>query len=99
MRVQRVVMRDSEEESWTLLAEDHGPVESVERFLSYLVSIEKSPNTVKAYAHDLKDWFTYLAGHGLDWRRATLEDSIQVSCSGVSYGPAPAACGRGRHCR
>jgi integrase/recombinase XerD len=74
MRVQRVVMRDSEEESWTLLGEDHGPVESVERFLSYLVSIEKSPNTVKAYAHDLKDWFTYLAGHGLDWRRATLED-------------------------
>jgi integrase/recombinase XerD len=74
MRVQRVVMRDSEEESWTLLAEDHGPVESVERFLSYLVPIEKSPNTVKAYAHDLKDWFTYLAGHGLDWRRATLED-------------------------
>jgi integrase/recombinase XerD len=74
MRVQRVVMRDSEEESWTLLAEDHGPVEPVERFLSYLVSIEKSPNTVKIYAHDLKDWFVYLAGHGLDWRRATLED-------------------------
>lgn len=74
MRVQRVVMGDSEEESWTLLADDHGPVESVERFLSYLASIEKSPNTVKAYAHDLKDWFTYLAGHGLDWRRATLED-------------------------
>jgi hypothetical protein len=46
----------------------------VERFLSYLVSIENSPNTVKAYAHDLKDWFTYLAGHGLEWRRATLED-------------------------
>jgi integrase/recombinase XerD len=42
--------------------------------LSYLASIEKSPNTIKAYAHDLKDWFTYLAAHGLDWRRATLED-------------------------
>lgn len=46
--------------------------------MSYLASIEKSPNTVKtsvkAYAHDLKDWFTYLAGHGLDWWRATLED-------------------------
>jgi integrase/recombinase XerD len=74
MRVQRVVMRDSEEESWTLLAEDHGPVEPVERFLSYFFSIEKFPNTVKAYAHDLKDWFTYLADHGLEWRRATLED-------------------------
>ena len=46
----------------------------VERFLCCLASIEKSPNTVKAYAHDLKDWFIYLAGHGLDWRAATLED-------------------------
>jgi integrase/recombinase XerD len=74
MRVQRVVMRDSGEESWTLLGEDHSPAEPVERFLSYLSSIEKSPNTINAYAHDLKDWFTYLAGHGLDWRSATLED-------------------------
>ena len=47
MRVQRVVMRGSGEESWTLLGEDHGPVESVERFLSYLFSIEKSPNTAQ----------------------------------------------------
>jgi len=25
---------------------------------SYLASIEKSPNTINAYAHDLKDWLT-----------------------------------------
>jgi len=37
-----------------------------------LSSIERSPNTVKAYAHDLKDWFTFLAGR--DWQAATLED-------------------------
>jgi integrase/recombinase XerD len=71
MRVQPVLMPGSGEESWTLLGDDHVPVE---RFLSYLASAEKSPNTVKAYAHDLKDWFTYLAGHRLDWRAATLED-------------------------
>ena len=74
MRVHRVLMPGSGEESWTLLGEDHVPVEPVERFLSYLASAEKSPNTVKAYAHDLKDWFTYLAGHDLDWQMATLED-------------------------
>ena len=74
MRVQRVLMPGSGAESWTLLGDDQVPVEPVERFLSYLASIEKSPNTVKAYAHDLKDWFTYLAGHGLDWRVVTLED-------------------------
>ena len=45
----RVVMRDLEEQSWALLGEDHGPIESVERFLSYLASAEKSPNT-EAYS-------------------------------------------------
>ena len=59
MRVQRVLMPGSEAESWTLLGDDQVPVEPVERFLAYLASVEKSPNTVKAYAHDLKDWFTY----------------------------------------
>src|SRR6478752_5099673 len=74
MRVQRVLMPNSEFESWTLLGDDHVPVESVERFLAYLASIEKSPNTIKAYAHDLKDWLTYLGGHGVSWQSVTLED-------------------------
>jgi len=74
MRVQRVLMPGWEAESWTLLGDDQVPVEPVERFLAFLTSIEKSPNTVKAYAHDLKDWFTYLAGHDLDWRVVTVED-------------------------
>jgi site-specific recombinase XerD len=74
MRVQRVLMPGSEAESWTLLSDDQILVEPVERFLSYLTSIEKSPNTVRAYAHDLKDWFTYLAGHDLDWQVVTVED-------------------------
>jgi integrase/recombinase XerD len=73
MRVQRVLMPDSAVESWTLLGDDLVPVEPIERFLAYLVSIERSPNTVKAYAHDLKDWLTYLAGCGLGWQAVTLE--------------------------
>jgi site-specific recombinase XerD len=74
MRVQRVVMPGSGLESWTVLGEDHVPLEPVERFLSYLASVERSPNTIKAYAHDLKDWFTFLTVQGLDWQRATVED-------------------------
>jgi len=74
MRVQRVLMPGSEAESWTVLGGDQVPVGPVERFLGYLTSIEKSPNTVKAYAHDLKDWFTYLAGRDLDWRAVSFED-------------------------
>ena len=74
MGVQRVLMPGTEFESWTVLGDDHIPVEPIERFLSYLMSIEKSPNTVKAYAHDLKDWLTYMDRHGVDWRSARLED-------------------------
>jgi len=36
--------------------------------------IERSPNTVKAYAHDLKDWFVFLQGREKDWREVDLED-------------------------
>ncbi|MEP7179283.1 MAG: site-specific integrase [Pseudonocardiales bacterium] len=67
-------MPGSRVESWTVLGDDHVPVEPVERFLAYLSSIERSPNTVKAYAHDLKDWFTFLAGRDLDWQAVRLED-------------------------
>ena len=67
-------MPETEFESWTVLGDDQLPIQPVERFLAYLASIEKSPNTIKAYAHDLKDWFMYLAGHGRDWRSVTLED-------------------------
>jgi site-specific recombinase XerD len=74
MRVQQVLMPGSGAESWTLLGEDHVPVEPVERFLAFLAAVERSPNTVKAYAHDLKDWFGFLAGRGLDWRAVTMED-------------------------
>jgi integrase/recombinase XerD len=74
LRVQRVVMPGSGVESWTVLGKDLVPVEPVERFLAFLSAIERSPNTVKAYAHDLKDWFGYLGRHGLDWRAVTVED-------------------------
>jgi integrase/recombinase XerD len=50
------------------------PVEPIERYLAFLTDVDRSPNTVKAYAHDLKDWFVFLAGRGLDWREVRLED-------------------------
>ena len=74
MLVQRVVMPASSLESWTVLGDDYLPVVPVERYLAFLTDIERSPNTVKAYAHDLKDWFTFLGLRGLDWREVVLED-------------------------
>ena len=71
--MQRVVM-PWDAVSWTVLEDDGNPVGAVDRFLGFLSSSEKSPNTVKSYAHDLKDWFSYLSGRGLAWDEVTLED-------------------------
>lgn len=72
MSVQRVVM-PSGVESATLLFEGV-VVEPVERFLAHLTSIERSPNTVRAYAHDLQDFFVYLESRDLVWSSVVLED-------------------------
>ena len=95
MRVQRVLMPGSEAESWTLLGDDQVPLEPVERFLAYLASVEKSPNTVKAYAHDLKDWFTYLAGHGLDWQAGDAGGRCRVRRVAAAAAGGPRRQGRG----
>ena len=74
MLVQRVLMPTSSLESWTVLGDRGGPVEPIERYLAYPTDIVRFPNTVKAYAHDLKDWFVFLASRSLDWREVRLED-------------------------
>src|SRR5487761_1754184 len=72
LRVQRVEM-PSGAESATLLR-DGVVVEPVDRFLAHLTAIERSPNTVRAYAHDLRDYFAFLGFRGLEWDEVSLED-------------------------
>jgi hypothetical protein len=74
MHVQRVAIPASQIESWTVLGDDDCPIEPVERFLAYLPDIERSPNTVRAYAHDLRDYWAFLTWRDLDWRLVRLED-------------------------
>ena len=74
MLVHPVVVPGSGRLSWTVLGEDDTAVVPVDRFLAYLTDIDRSPNTVKAYAHDLKDYWGFLGLRGLDWREARLED-------------------------
>lgn len=74
MLVHPVVVPGSGTRSWTVLGDDDVPVVPVERFLAYLTDIGRSPNTVKAYAHDLKDYWCFIGFRGLDWREARLED-------------------------
>ena len=74
MLVHPVVIPGSGIRSWTVLGDDDVPVVPVDRFLAYLTDIGRSPNTVKAYAHDMKDLWQFLGFRSLDWREARLED-------------------------
>lgn len=67
MRVQRVSSLDIVDQSWTVVGSDWLPVMPVETLLAHLTDQRRSPNTVKAYAHDLKDYFEYLLARDLVW--------------------------------
>src|SRR6266700_4723253 len=61
-------------ESWTVLGDDGAVVAPAERYLAYLGALERSPNTVRAYAASLRLWFEFLGQAGVGWADAGVED-------------------------
>ncbi len=53
---------------------DGSEVGSAAGYLRYLHRIERSPNTVRAYAHDLKLFWDFLAGRELSWDAVEVAD-------------------------
>jgi integrase/recombinase XerD len=74
VRVQRLVMPVTGAESWTVVDDELATVEPAERFLAHLAAIERSPNTVRAYAHSLALWFEWLGLRERAWDAAEVED-------------------------
>jgi integrase len=86
MRVQRVIMPVTDAESWTVLDDDSEPEPAIEQYLAYLAALERSPNTVRAYATSLKLWFEFLAQIDVEWDGAGVDDVARF----VSWLRAPA---------
>lgn len=74
MLVQRVLDADDGDTSWTVLDERYAVLEPVDFFLAHLTRIERSPTTVRSYAFDLRDYFTFLHSRQIDWTAVVLED-------------------------
>lgn len=74
MKVQKVALPDTNQPTWILLGDDFLPVEPVEEFLSYLRNIERSPNTIRAYAYHLKLYWEYLTDSNLEWTAVKITD-------------------------
>lgn len=60
--------------SWTVVDDGFEPVQPVEDYLAHLQAIERSPNTVRAYASSLRLFFDHLAGRGVAWDAVRLDD-------------------------
>ncbi|MGN7202035.1 tyrosine-type recombinase/integrase [Arthrobacter sp. SAFR-044] len=71
--VQRVLQRDGGE-SWTVTDPSYDVVAPVDRFLTHLDAVDRSPGTVRSYAFDLRDFFTFLERCQVQWRDVQLED-------------------------
>ena len=67
-------MPSSGVESWTVVGPDARPVPLVDEFLGWLTGIERSPNTVEAYARDLAAFWSFLAGRGVAWDRVSVAE-------------------------
>jgi integrase len=74
VRVQRVIMPATDAESWTVVDDGGRPMAPVESFLAYLSAIERSPNTVRAYASSLRLWFEFLAAVSASFDAAGVDD-------------------------
>src|SRR5260370_13827944 len=96
MLVHPVVIPGSGTRSWTVLGDDDAPVVPVDRFLAYLTGIGRSPNTVKAYAHDLTDYWDFIGFRGLDWREGRVVDVREVISAATPPPPAHRAGDAGR---
>lgn len=64
--VQRVIQHDGEE-SWTVVDPSYDVVAPVDRFLAHLGAVDRSPGTVRSYAFDLRDFFTFLEQAQVRW--------------------------------
>jgi integrase len=69
---QRVVLDGTT--TWTVVSESFSVVEPVERYLEFGRQTGFAPNTIKAYARGLAQWWTYLETSSKTWDAVRIHD-------------------------
>ncbi len=72
--VRRVLLPARGLESFAVIGPDRRPVELIDEYLAWLTDRERSPNTVEAYAHDLRAFWIVLAERGLSWEQVGVTE-------------------------
>ena len=78
MKVQKIRLPNSDRLTWTVLGDDYLPIRPVEQFISYLESIERSPNTIRSYAYHLKLYWEFLSDTFRDWKSIGISDLAEL---------------------
>ncbi|MEM9274103.1 MAG: tyrosine-type recombinase/integrase, partial [Cyanobacteria bacterium P01_F01_bin.143] len=68
MKVQKIRLPTTDEETWILIGDDFLPVKPVNSYLRHLEALERSPNTISSYAHHLKLFWKFTAFKHLNWK-------------------------------
>ncbi|MGH3573354.1 MAG: tyrosine-type recombinase/integrase [Pseudonocardiaceae bacterium] len=74
-------------ESWTVVDQEGEVLPPAETYLAHLTALDRSPNTVRAYATSLKLWFEFLGLAAVDWDHAGQDEVSRF----VAWLRAPAA--------
>lgn len=59
---------------YLVLDENFLPIKPIQEFIRYLSNLERSPNTIRAYANHLKLYWEYLASIHKSWDAVKLDD-------------------------
>jgi integrase/recombinase XerD len=73
MLVQEGQLPNSTRSIWLVLDDNYQPIEPITAYLRYLDSLEKSPNTVRTYAYNLKLYWEFLQHKQIHWQEVNLE--------------------------
>jgi integrase/recombinase XerD len=88
MRVQRVILEELDARAWIVLEDDYKPVQPILAFIKYLLNLNRSPNTIRAYAHSLKTFWEFLRYEGVDWTAVGLYE-LALFLGYLRRGPRP----------
>ena len=73
MKVQKASLPDSGLVSWMVLDDNYLPILPIHRYIRYLESLSRSPNTLQSYARNLKLYWEFLQDNYLDWQQVRME--------------------------
>jgi len=74
MKVQRVYLSERDNTTWLVLGDDYLPIAPIQDYLTYLENLERSPHTIRSYAHHLRLYWQYLQESNVDWTTVGLSD-------------------------